>query len=186
MKPSTYRLLSIIGSVFLLIAAVVVYSKLVNPAYDEIQQLRDKREANIKLLQEQNDAILEVKRLLNEYQSLTQIQENISLALPNEEEVPSIINQLQGLAKINSLDIESLSLQYPPLKSSAVDSLTEPLGTIRVTMRLSGDYRNLRPYLENLETNIRLIDVYSLNIEGGAIPGKTKLIYNLVLDTYYQ
>ncbi len=169
-----------------MIAAVVVYSRLVSPAYDTIQQLRDKKEANLKLLQEQNDAIDEVKRILSEYQSLTQIQENISLALPNKEGVPSIINQLQGLAKINSLDIESLSLQYPPLKPSAADSLMEPLGTVRVTMRLNGDYSNLRPYLENLETNIRLIDVYSLNVESGAIPGKTKLIYNLVLDTYYQ
>jgi len=169
-----------------LIAAVVVYSKLVSPAYYEIQQLRDKRVSSLKFLQEQNDAIDEVKRILNEYQSLTQIQENISLALPNRESVPSIINQLQELAKINDLNIESLSLQYPPFKSSAADSLIKPLGTVRVTMRLNGDYGSLQPYLVDLETNIRIIDVYSLNIEGGAIPGKTKLIYNLVLDTYYQ
>jgi len=89
------------------------------------------------------------------------------------------------LAKINSMDIESLSLQYPPLKSST-DSLIEPMGTVRATIRLNGDYRDLRPFLEDLETNIRLIDVYSLNVEGGGIPGRNKLIYNLVLDTYYQ
>jgi len=185
MKPSTYRLLSILGSVFLLIGAVVIYSNLVNPAYGEIQGLRDKREANAKLLQEQKEAIDAVNRLLNEYQSLAQIQENISMVLPNEENIPSIINQFQGLAKINSMDIESLSLQYPPLKSST-DSLIEPLGTVRATIRLNGDYRDLRPFLEDLETNIRLIDVYSLNVEGGGIPGRNKLIYNLVLDTYYQ
>lgn len=186
MKPSTYRLLSILGSVFLLIAAVIVYSNLVRPAYDEIQKLRDKREANIKLLQEQQGAIEAVSRLLNEYQSLTEIQENISMALPNEEEVPSIINQLQGLAKISSLGVESLSLQYPPLKPSSADSLIKPLGTVRATVRLNGDYKNLRPFLEDLETNIRLMDIYSLSVEGGGIRGKTNLIYNIVLDTYYQ
>lgn len=185
MKPSTYRLLSILGSVFLLIGAVVIYSNFIRPAYDEIQNLRDKKKTSINFLQEQKEAIDAVNRLLNEYQSLAQIQENISMVLPNEENIPSIINQFQGLAKINNIDIESLSLQYPPLKSST-DLLIKPLGTVRATMRLNGDYRSLRPFLENLETNIRLTDVYSLNIEGGGIPGKNKLIYNLVLDTYYQ
>ncbi len=174
------------GSVFLLIAAVVVYSRLVNPSYTEVQSLRDEREANLKLLEEQKGAIDEATRILNEYQGLTQIQDDISMVLPNKEEVPSIINQLQGLAKINNLNIDSLSLQYPPLKTVPADSLIQPLGTVRVTLRLNGDYRNLRPYLEDLETNIRLIDVYSINIEGGGVPGKTELIYNIVLDTYYQ
>lgn len=186
MKPSVYRLLSIVGSVLLLISAVVVYSRLVSPSYNEVQSLRDKKEAYLRLLEEQKEAINEATRILNEYQGLTQIQDNISMVLPNKEEVPSIINQLQGLAKINNLDIESLSLQYPPLKTVPPDSLVQPLGTVRVTMRLNGDYRNIRPYLEDIETNIRLIDVYSINIEGGGIPGKTELFYSIVLDTYYQ
>ena len=185
MKSSTYRLLSILGSCFLLIAAVIVYSNLVHPAYNEIQKLRDQRAANLNLLQEQGEAINAVNRLLSEYQSLAQIQENISMVLPNKEGVPSVINQLQGLAKINNLNIESLSLQYPPLKAST-DTLIKPLGTLRATIRLNGDYKDLRPFLGDIETNIRLIDVYSLGIEGGGIPGKNKLIYNLVLDTYYQ
>lgn len=185
MKPSTYRLLSILGSSFLLIAAVIVYSNLVYPAYNEIQKLRDQRKADLNLLQEQGEAINAVNRLLSEYQSLAQIQENISMVLPNKEGVPSVINQLQGLARINNLNIDSLSLQYPPLKASA-DSLIKPLGTLRVTVRLNGDYKNLRPFLEDIETNIRLMDVYSLGIEGGGVPGKIKLTYNLVLDTYYQ
>ena len=169
-----------------MIAAVVVYSRLVSPSYNDVQLLRDKKEATQKLLQEQKGAIDEATRVLNEYQGLTQIQDNISMVLPSKEEVPSIINQLQGLARINNLDIESLSLQYPPLKTVPADSLVQPLGTVRVTMRLSGDYRNLRPYLEDVETNIRLIDVYSINVEGGGIPGKTGLVYSIVLDTYYQ
>ncbi len=185
MKSSTYRLLSILGSSLLLIAAVIVYSNLVHPAYNEVQRLRDQRAANLNLLQEQSEAINVVQRLLSEYQSLAQIQENISTILPNKEEVPSVINQLQGLATVNNLNIESLSLQYPPLTTSA-DPLIKSLGTLRVTIRLNGDYKNLSPFLGDLETNIRLMDVYSLGIEGGGVPGKNKLIYNLVLDTYYQ
>jgi len=169
-----------------LIGDISIFTNLVRPIYDEIQVLRDKKESGQKLLVDQRAAVDSVNKLLSDYESFTQIQENISQILPNKEGVPGVVNQLQGLATVNNLKVASLGLQYPPLKSSTDETLIKPLGTLRVTIGLAGDYKDLKPYLEDLETNIRLIDVYSISVANGAIPGATSLLYSIVLDTYYQ
>ena len=81
--------------------------------------------------------------------------------------------------------IESFSFQYPPVRPSRA-SLAEPIGSLRVLVRMKGTYEQLKEYVSDLETNIRLIDVQTLRIEGGGIAGQESLIYNLVLDVYYQ
>ncbi|HZX01179.1 MAG TPA: type 4a pilus biogenesis protein PilO [Candidatus Paceibacterota bacterium] len=186
MKPSTYRLISILGSIGLLIGAVVVYSNFVAPTYSDIQVLKDKQLADENLLADQKDAINAVKKLLGQYQSLTDIQNSISMVLPSREEVPLIVQQIQGIAGLNSMTITALSLQYPPIKAVPKDSLVKPVSIVRITVKFTGDYRNLKSYLEGLETNIRLMDVNSLTIDGGGTTGKATLNYSLILDAYYQ
>ena len=186
MKPSTYRLISILGSIGLLIGAVVVYSNFVMPTYSDIQVLKDKQLANENLLNDQKDAINAVNKLSAQYQSLTNIQNSVAMVLPSREEVPSVVQQIQGIAGVSGMTITGLSLQYPPIKAVPKDSLVKPVNIERITVKFTGDYRNLKSYLEGLETNIRLMDVNSISIDGGGIPGKTALNYILIIDSYYQ
>ncbi len=186
MKPSTYRLISILGSIGLLIGAVVVYSNFILPAYSDIQILKDKQLADENLLSDQKDAINAVNKLLGQYQSLSDIQNSIAMVLPSREEAPSVVQQIQGIAGINNMTITGLSLQYPPIKAVPKDSLVKPVNVVRVTVKFTGDYKNLKAYLNGLETNIRLMDVNSLSIDGGGTTGKTALNYSLILDVYYQ
>ena len=186
MKPSTYRLISILGSIGLLIGAVVVYSNFVVPTYSDIQTLKDKQLADENLLNDQRDAVNAVNKLLGQYQSLTDIQNSISMVLPREEEVPLVVQQIQGIAALSNMTITGLSLQYPPIKPVPKDSLVKPANIVRITVKLIGDYRNLQTYLQGLETNIRLMDVNSLSVDGGGLAGKTALNYSLILDAYYQ
>lgn len=174
------------GSIGLLIGAVVVYSNLVVPTYSDIQVLKDKQLADENLLSDQKDAINAVNKLLGEYQSLADIQSSIAMVLPSREEVPSIVQQIQGIAGLNNMAITGLLLQYPPIKATPKDSLVKPVNIVRITVKFTGEYRSLRAYLEGLETNIRLMDVSSLSIEAGAVKTKTALNYSLVLDAYYQ
>jgi Tfp pilus assembly protein PilO len=186
MKPSTYRLISILGSIGLLIGSVVVYSNFAVPTYSDIQILKDKQLANKNLLNDQKDAINAVNKLSAQYQSLTDIQNSIAMVLPSREEVPSVVQQIQGIAGVSGMTVTGLSLQYPPIKAVAKDSLVKPVNIVRITVKFIGDYRNLKTYLEGLEANIRLMDVNSISIDGGGVPGKTALNYSLIIDAYYQ
>ncbi|HEY4496939.1 MAG TPA: type 4a pilus biogenesis protein PilO [Candidatus Paceibacterota bacterium] len=165
--------------------SIYIYLSLIRPVYSEVQELRGERSSRIELLNNQDRATSLVNNLLSKYRGLSNVEDALSLILPNKEGVPTLINQLQVIANINNLSFDSSSLQYLALTQGG-DAIISPLGTIRITMVLRGTYDNFKKYLSALETNNRLIDLNSLRIEGGGVRGRDALTYNLVVDSYYQ
>ncbi len=186
MKSSTYRLLSILGSLAFLVGAVIVYTNLVQPAYNGVQDLRSKKSAIEQTLSQDQQAVSTVNNLLGQYQSLSEIRTALSNTLPTEERVPEAVYQLQGIASTRQMEIQSLSLQYLPVQAAQVGSLIKPLGSLSITARVSGTYQNFKMFLGDLETNVRLMDVSSIKVEGGNVPGNQNLTYTVVVKTYYQ
>lgn len=186
MKPSTYRILSILGSVVLFSAAIFAYTSFIQPAYREIRTLQDKRQSSEDLLKRQENAMVAVKQLSDKYQSLTDLRDVLSMSLPLGERIPEIINQFQGIAQADKIIIESLSLQYLPMVSAPADSGVESLGTIKIMARVSGPYKSINSFLDALQNNVRIMDINSIKVERGVARGNDMLTYNLTVDTYYQ
>jgi len=168
-----------------LIGAVVVYTNLVQPSYSDVQDLRGKKAALRDTIAQNQQAVSTVNNLLGQYQTLSQTRDSLSNILPTEERVPEAVYQLQGVASTRQMEIQSLSLQYLPMQATQPGSLTKPMGTLSVNLRVAGTYQNFKLFLSDLETNIRLMDVSSIRIEGGNIPGG-KLTYTVVVNAYYQ
>ena len=63
---------------------------------------------------------------------------------------------------------------------------------MRVSLELAGLYENLRALIEDIASNIRLMDVHDVKIEGGSdnargrTNNQTILRANIELDVYYQ
>ncbi len=187
MRASTYRLLSILGSLVLLIIAIVSYTNLVVPAYNKVQDLRSEQQGIQATTSQDQQAISTVKNLLGQYnQNFSQLHDNLSQILPAEADVPGIVYQLQALASARQVTIQSLGIQYLPIQAKVTDSITSPVGTLQISLNLSGPYASFKALLGDIETNIRLMDVQSIQIGGGNLPGKNDLSYALVIDTYYQ
>jgi Tfp pilus assembly protein PilO len=186
MRASTYRLLSILGSLTLLVLAVICYTNLVLPAYNQVQNLRSEQEGIQNTITQDQQAVDVVNKLLGQYQSLSQVRDSISQILPTDDEAPSAVYQLQGLASANGLTIQSLGLQYLPIQATNSGSLTSPVGRLQVSMVVTGPYQGFKAFLGNIETNIRLMDISSINISGGGTAGNANLNYSIVLNTYYQ
>ena len=184
MKPATKRLLSIVVSFLFLIGSGVVFFLLIRPASESNQLLRGERSSLVALVEEEKSTIDAAERLLEKYQSISNLQKNLSLALPPEERIPEVVNQLQGITKTSGVMIKSLDIQILPIRSSAKGQSVNPLGTIKVTMKIEGTYDGIKAYIEAVQTNIRVMDVESLRVEDGA--DKDILTYTLVVDTYYQ
>lgn len=184
MSQSTKRSYGVMASLLLIVGVGVIFFSLIVPKSSDIQALRGERLALKEAVQEEREAVEAVQALLNEYVSISDLQNNLSLSLPIEEEVPNIVNQLQGIAKLSGVVIESVSLQRLPIKPSRSGNLVTPVGTMEITMSLKSPYESLKLYLEGIETNIRIMDVVSINIEGGAT--SEILSYTLVVKTYYQ
>lgn len=184
MKPATKRLGSILVSLAFLVGAVILFNSLVLPEYGTIQELRGERNALEAVVKEEEQLVKTASRLLNEYQSARDIQSTLSLVLPTEEATSGIINQLQGIASINGVAVEGVNIEAAPLQFQGTGSVVEPVGTLKLAVRLKGSYEGLRSYIQSLETNVRIIDVDSFVVGGGGT--RDPLRATLVIRTYYQ
>lgn len=187
MRANFKRTTSLLASVALLVGAVVIYSSLIKPAHQEITDLRGRLVAQSRQLAEQQAVLTQVQNLLTQYRGAAQIRDAVSLALPLGEEIPSIFNQLQALARANSMALETLDIQSLPTKgvvtTRGVGSVVKDVAVLQISLKIGGGYENLKNFLAGMETNIRLMDVVNLKVEPGRDGPPT---YALVVNTYYQ
>lgn len=186
-KASIRRSLSLLGGALILIAALVIYANFVRGEYAIIQELRGTLSAKTNFLENQKAIISQVQNLIAQYQGAQQLQDTVALALPNEEEVAAIFQQLQAIARSSGLTIQSFGLNLLALKPPVINlSFAKNLGTAQVTLRLFGSYEGIKNFLRAAETNVRVMDLRQLRVEQGARPAENAYAYTVVLDTYYQ
>lgn len=197
MKSSAKRASSLLVSGLLLVGSFVVYGLFIRPAYDEVSVLRGRLVAKQNLFDEKRAAVDKVKSLIMQYQGAGKLQDVISMSLPQDEEVSSVFNQLQAIASANGMAVEVFNVQPLSLRPSAGDgasgargkdkeSLVRPIGTLRLSLRLTGPYGAFKEFIRGLETNIRAMDVVSMKVEQAGGRAGDSFAYTVVADTYYQ
>jgi len=186
MRSSTKRLFGIFIAMLFLVGSIFVYASMIKPALGEIDELRGKLASRTDILENYGKAVKQLQNLLTQYQETTDIQQQISLALPIGQNVPQAINQVAGIAAANGLAVQSLGLQQMAVKPGTAP-LVRGIGTLRINVRLTGPYQGFKSFLKNLETNITLLDTTSLKIEiQKEKTGALSLAYMMSIDTYYQ
>lgn len=189
MKASTKRILSILISASLMIAVIIIFLKLIKPAYVEVQNLRGEINARVILLEDQTKAVSQVQNLISQLQeqNISQFQEQISLILPLTESVPQALSQYQTIAQVNGLNIQSAGLNYLAIKPSASNiSLAKRIGTVRFKLKILGSYEALKTFMQAVETNVRLTDLVELKISRAGQPKQNLYLNEVVVDAYYQ
>ena len=174
----------ILGSFALIFGSFFVYFSLIVPTYQEIQQLRGELYARQSQYADQQRAEEAINKQVGVFRGLADIQEGISNSLPIEADIPSILNQIQGIARLSRISLQSLSFQYLSLPQPT-DPLIQPVGVVRVDINIFGNYASLKSFISALETNVRIIDLNSLRVDGGA-GSSQNLTHNIVVDIYYQ
>ena len=188
MKSSSKRLLALLGSAALILAAIIVYAVLLKPEYSRVQELRGQLESRIDFYDAQSQAIDYVNNLYGKNRvDIGQIQNDLALALPDQEEVAGVVYQIQAISALNAISIDSVNLERLPIQQSkAANSLVKNYGTLRATLKMSGAYSAFKELLKFLENNIRIMDVRTLRVYQTNIVDKTIFDYELIADTYYQ
>lgn len=188
MKPSAKRALSLLLSAGLLLVSLVVYALLIRPEYEMVRQFRGELASKTALLEDQKISITQVQNLLAQYQGVVKLGDSLSLALPAEESLSSVMSQLNAIAQLSNLSIQSVSASYLPIKPSAAGiSSAKNTGTLRLDFKLFGPYAAFKKFLQSLETNVRIMDLRNLKITPEGTKANPDLFsYNLTVDTYYQ
>lgn len=182
MTSSSKRTLSILLALALFAAAVFVYASLIKPAYSGVVSLRTKVGNLNQTLINYTSLSNDFQSLFAEYQNLSDLENQLSMVLPQKLKLDYAINQMVGLAKNSGLEIKSLSLKESASKLSSV-KIAKGIGILKIDLRLTGDYEPFKSLVKKIESNIMISDITSLNIAAGV---GDELTYNLSIDAYYQ
>ena len=172
---------------FILFFVVVVIFVLgwflfVGPEYEQM-----KRIGSLDYLEKLNDyqekqgELAALKALEQDYQELnfTEVRK-LSQVLPPVEDLINIYGQMDGLAKELGLDLTSISIS-PEASQMAEAETTSGVGVANISVNLSSieTYSALKGFLEEIEKNIRLLDLSSFSYS----PNTNA--YSLSFTTYY-
>lgn len=186
MRSSTKRFLTLLGSLALLVATIVVYASLLSPSYASVNELRGDLASKQDAVEQQTQIVAQVKDLLAKYQSVAGFQKSIDPALPGEVGYAALVKQLGNLASFSKVSLDGATVSLLPLKQAAGGAAAKSVpvvGTVELTLAVSGSYENLKGFLATLETNIRIMDVTRVSVSTAGAKGTS---YTVVLNTYYQ
>ena len=200
MRASTKRILSAMLSLLFIFSAFVIVAILIKPAYEETQKLKADALSRENALNNQKVLVDQFKKLLSQYDSQEKVQENLSLILPQNPAIGEALTQINGLLDLNHLNVLSFNINRPLLQSysssninSTSTQVIKPLGTIDINFKVVGNYSDFKNFLNQLETNIRIFNIKTLNISPVIIVSGDKnqsqnktLSYDISITTYYQ
>jgi Tfp pilus assembly protein PilO len=200
MRASTKRILSAMLSLLFIFSAFVIVAMLIKPAYEETQKLKADALSRENALNNQKVLVDQFKKLLSQYDSQEKVQENLSLILPQNPAIGEALTQINGLLDLNNLNVLSFNINRPLLQSYSSSNINstntqviKPLGTIDINFKVVGNYSDFKNFLNQLETNIRIFNIKTLNISPVIIVSGDKnqsqnktLSYDISITTYYQ
>ncbi|PJE57491.1 MAG: hypothetical protein COU82_01680 [Candidatus Portnoybacteria bacterium CG10_big_fil_rev_8_21_14_0_10_38_18] len=132
-----------------------------------------------------------IEKLVSSYEGNKDVVEKTTYILPDNEDLPNLIVQLEALAFEQGLLLEKI--EFAAVNQDAVGggeegstASTQNYQTITITLKLMGSYPALKNFLKETEENMRLMDVSSINFSTSS--GETPEIFefDLRLNTYYQ
>lgn len=196
MKPSTKRALSILFSIFFLIATIIVYTSLIQPEIGNSSELQSVVASKTNAYNNQKNAVAQVSKLIGQFQSAGALQQTLSLAMPIGPSVTQALNQWYTISQNSQASVQSLDIKVGNSIMSSDQPLAKGMGTIAVNLGVVGTYDAVKQFLTSVESNTRVINVVSFDFkpigasQGGTSPQSSSAnqLYSLqmTVNTFYQ
>lgn len=192
MSQASKRVLSILLSLAIIIGAISVYSSFVVPAYADVNQMRSEFNAKQDAIDEQREIVNEVEKLLGIYLSIPQLEDALSVSVPNSEDLASAFNQIHALAREYGLLVEQFganSTLPQVIRTTAEEEGVTVLrnqGIVQIETTLIGSYQSIKSFIQALELNIRVMDIVEVRVRPTAEAGQNSFVASITINTYYQ
>jgi len=203
MKQSSKRFTSMIITVACLVAALIVFFDLLEPAYGDLEAEKGKQVSDAQFLASEQQIVTQAKNLLTQYQNETSAQANLALAMPSGPDVAGALAQIYGIASANGLSIGGINVTAPTIQLQAPQSTTpgapltaaqlvKPVGTLTFQIIATGSYESMKAFLQAIESNLRIFDTTNFALQPTPSTGAKGVFnadmftYNVTITTYYQ
>lgn len=153
---------------FIIIAAlsaiVMVVKFLIMPVFEDVSSRRTVREEKKEIIIELENLKKKTAQWRVDFSKAEESIVKMNLALPDEEDFPNLIVALENLAGSSGVILGSIDFgsairgRSSAVKSDEVNALTSDL-----TMQVRGTYEAFKLFLDKIESNVRVIDIQSIN-----------------------
>jgi Tfp pilus assembly protein PilO len=191
MRPSTKRLLSIFGSLVGLFYAVAALFNAVVPAWAHLNEVRadiaEKEAAKAELEQ----VVAKAQEYLSRAGELERRAAPIDAALPRTPDLASFLAILSAIASQSNVSIDQIHFELMPYREEAGKGEGPSVSRVTTQLALVGRYPEVKAWLRAVESELRLIDLESIDLrltegETAAPTPQTPLFATVRLVTYWQ
>lgn len=171
--------LFVIAILIVLLAAS--YFLLIGPKINKIGNLSQTDLKNKQAdLQGREKYLQDLKNLLANYEKLTDEEiGKINMILPSKKDIAGIFAQFEALAEQNDITLQAIDVSVAA-EEDASEATREKIKEMDISLSLAGgDYNTYKSFLDDLEYNIRILDVISTSFS----PDFSS--YSVNLKTYY-
>ncbi|MBI4094191.1 MAG: hypothetical protein HY436_00070 [Candidatus Liptonbacteria bacterium] len=194
MRQQTKRFVSLVMAIAFFAAALVLFSGPLQAEYRLSQELKAELLSQREFLAREKEAVAKVETLIAGMKSgdAAALQEAIARTLPFGEDVGGAVVELNGIARANGLSLSALSvsarpsLREPSPRGRGAPELLRPLGRLGFALEATGSYGNLKRFLRDVETNLRMFEVAELMIDPAGRADQDLYRFRLSIVAYYQ
>lgn len=159
--------------------AIIVFWIFAMPVWDEISALNDAIAEREDLLLSRTEILRKIDGLNKQYRERSSDVGKISSVVPNAKNTAELVSMVETITRQTGLQLNELT-------TGGGNNPQEELQTISVELGLIGSYPSLTAFLELLEKNIRLIDVFELSASQTSAPGEQlTLNFRIKANAYY-
>lgn len=162
--------------VFVVFLLFISYFLLLKPKVDStISAISENISSHEKLLQAEKNKLASLKEALASYQKISEVDLlRVNSILPNDYDKEALYGEIEEFVKQNGFIPTSITLtkeeelkEDQAASKELVGKNASKIGEIEISLALSGiDYAGLKNFLGALESNLRLMDVKSLTLNG--------------------
>ncbi len=165
MKMSVYYVLPVIA----IIVVVGIGLLFIQPKIGEIQELQTRKAAEEERKVKLDKKLADLTQLESNKTDLVAQLSALTIALPNQKEVPALIIQLQKIAQESDVQIQGIQLTPGKLVNdtsiTAANAKTGP--SISFTLAYRGNYEAIKTFMGKVYKAKRLINMESVNLNTG-------------------
>lgn len=186
-RKESQLFISYYQSVFLLLIALFVVSGyfVLNPLITEFKKTNESISVGLKSSEDAQAYLDSLNRSIKAAQSISpETLSRVNEALPKDVDVLKLLKTFNQIADQNHVTMSGVTVS-PPQGASGEGPSYGGYALVPVQISLSvqaSGYQVMRKYLEDLQTNIRLMDVKTISVSGDDSTGA--FTYSLELTTY--
>lgn len=139
------------------VISLLLFIAIIYPSFTKTPGLRNKLDETKTLQSVLKDKLSKINKLVDFKSVVDQDSALVNKLMPDDDDVPGILDQVDQLAKESGLDVSRLSYSFGDTGGTPAEA--GPYQSVIVSLGADGNYSQMVQFLKNVENSARLINV---------------------------